>query len=135
MQITFNADNLKKREKTCFYDEEGKPLCWSIYDFAFKHRTRLLDENDIEIAYVQKDISRNDDYVIFADNKDKPFGSMERSSAGYLISPGDYHFSGTSDAGEIKNMMKVSSGNLEIENSKQLKEAVMILLGLIEIER
>ena len=67
MKLLFDNDNRHLRNRTELRDGDGRLMFWGIYDFAFKYRTRIFDAHDIEIAYVEKDVTVSEDTVVFYD--------------------------------------------------------------------
>ena len=135
MKLLYDNDHLRRRDRTDLLDEEGKLRYWGIYDFAFKHRTRIFDENDIEVAYVQKDISLDTDVVDLRNPDDSKIDRLLAKDASYVLEDRGWKYSGSYEEGEIEGVMKIEKGVLEIESEKDILSCVMILFSLVEIIR
>lgn len=135
MKLIYDHDHLISRSKTELYDEAGNLRYWGIYDFAFKHRTRIFDENDIETAYVQKDISLDEDVVVFCDTADHVIDKMIAEDGHYLLEKRGLIYTGNEETGEIEGLMKIKKGCLEVNSEVELQTCVMILFSLVEIQR
>ena len=135
MKLTYDHDHLISRSKTELFDEAGNLRYWGIYDFAFKHRTRIFDENDIETAYVQKDISLDEDVVVFCDGADHMIDKMIAEDGHYRLEKRGLIYTGNEEAGGIEGLMRIEKGCLEANSEDDLQTAVMVLFSLIEIQR
>ena len=135
MELLYDHDHFIAREKTIFSDETGTVRLWGISDFAFKHRTRIFDANDTEIAYVQKDISAESDVVIFCDPADHPIGKLTGEGDHYVCEPGHLIYAGDEDEGRIDGLMEVKKGVVEVTDEKDLLTCMMVLFSLVEIQR
>lgn len=127
MKLYFDNQSLINRDKTEIKDEKGNVLYWGIYDFSFKHRTRIFDANDNEVVYVQKDISKEDNVVNFCDNQDKYLGGIVNN----VVNPQGWIINNKS----IDNVMHISDGCIEIVNEDDLLSCICVLFALIEGER
>ncbi len=131
MYINYDQNNLKNRQKTVF-SCEGKTLYTSIYDFAFKYRTRIFNDRNEEAAYVEKDIYATDK-VIFFDGRGNRLDEMHRTAEGYRCSK--YLYVGDIDKGEVKDLFANEDGKLTIYDENSILYVLMIVTGLIEIRR
>ncbi|MBQ3295372.1 MAG: hypothetical protein IJH00_02645 [Erysipelotrichaceae bacterium] len=131
MYIVFDQDNLKKREETRFLCE-GEVIYSSIYDFAYKYRTRIFNEKNEEVAYVQKDIY-SDDRVIFYDSKNRRLDELIRTDEGYQSDK--YLYVGDINKGEAEGLFINENGKLSIDDEKSILYAIMFMTGMIEINR
>ena len=131
MYIIFDQDNLKKREETRFLCE-GEVIYSSIYDFAYKYRTRIFNEKNEEVAYVQKDIY-SDDRVIFYDSKNRRLDELIRTDEGYQSDK--YLYVGDINKGEAEGLFINENGRLSIDDEKNILYAIMFMTGMIEINR
>ena len=131
MYIVFDQDNLKKREETRFLCE-GEVIYSSIYDFAYKYRTRIFNEKNEEVAYVQKDIY-SDDRVIFYDSKNRRLDELIRTDEGYQSDK--YLYVGDINNGEAEGLFINENGKLSIDDEKSILYAIMFMTGMIEINR
>lgn len=135
MKLLYDNDHLSKRDRTDLLAEEGKLRYWGIYDFAFKHRTRIFDENDIEVAYVEKDISLDEDVVELRNPDDSLIDRLAKRDDSYLLENKGWKYSGSFEEGKIEDIMKIEKGVLEFEKEEDILNCVMILFSLVEIIR
>ena len=135
MILRYDPDDLKNRKKTELKDENDHTVFWSIYDFAFKYRTRVFDGDDNELGYVQLDVGKPDPDVVFYDSQDRILGHMIKEEDHYLILPERTIFHGNSSEGQIPGIMKITDGELEIEKESDLLRCVMVLYASVEIAR
>ena len=132
MVLSFDPVKLAERGRCELHDEDGRLVYWGIYDFAYKHRTRIYNSEGFEVAYVQKDISLKEAHVDFCDKEDHKIGALIKNHA-TLIEPEGYSYSGDCHKGEIEGFMKIEEGKLEV-NGDMLK-GIMIMFALVEIDR
>lgn len=67
-KIKVNIENLDNRID--FIDEDNSLLYWSIYDFSYKRRMRIFDNNDINVGYVKLKIDTLNNDIEFCDKQD-----------------------------------------------------------------
>ena len=135
MVLLFDHDHFIRRDRSEFSDEQGRLRYWGIYDFAFKHRTRVFDEDDAEVFYVQKDISRDHDVVIICDSKDVLIDTLIFEEDHYLLEKQDLIYKGDLNNGEFVGKGKLEKGHLEITEEKDMTAVLMVLFSLVEIRR
>ena len=131
MIITYDTDNLKKRLKTGFLVDE-KMKFYSIYDFAYKYRTRIFNDKNEEVAYVEKDILQADKVDLF-DRKGNRLDTILKIAEGYKSD--EYLYEGDIDNGEIKDLFANTEGKLTIFDDKSLLFVIMFITGLAEMMR
>ena len=131
MVIHFDTDNLKKRLKTEFLCD-GEILYWTVYDFAFKYRTRIFNDRNEEVAYVEKDIFSDDKANMF-DHKGNKIDEMTKTPQGYRT--GRYQYSGNIDKGEAEGLFENEEGKLTVFDENNVLAAIMSVAGMIEIAR
>ena len=135
MKLLFDNDNRHLRNRTELRDSDGRLMFWGIYDFAFKYRTRIFDAHDIEIAYVEKDVTVLEDTVVFYDPARGKIAQLQRDDGKLVLKSEGICYEGDADEGEVKGMLKIGKGVLETENDQDLLKAVCLLFALIEIDR
>jgi hypothetical protein len=135
MQLVYDNNERLSRNKTQVFDEEGKLRFWSIYDFSFKYRTRIYDDKDHEIAYVEKDVALKEDVVCFYDPLGKKTGLLKKEEGQYILEPDGLIYKGDPLKGEIEGFLRISEGKIEIEKDADVLKAIEVLFALIEIER
>ncbi len=131
MVIHFDKDNLKKRLKTVFKSED-EILFYTIYDFAFKYRTRIFDDEEKEVAYVEKDIFSEGKADLF-DYKGHKLCEINKTADGYTN--GEYLYIGDIDKGKISDLFVNDDGKLTIDDEDNVLFAIMFMTGLVEITR
>ncbi len=131
MIIDFDIDNLKKRQKTEFLCD-GEILYWSVYDFAYKYRTRIFNNRNEEVAYVEKDILIDDKANLY-DYRGNKIDEITKTAQGYKTSK--YQYSGSIDKGEAEGLFINEEGKLSVFDEKNVLSAVMFSAGVIEIAR
>ncbi len=101
MKYYFDRESLLARARTEIKNEEGKLMYWGIYDFSYKWRIRIFDENSLEIGYVQYRIG-DDEHIDLC-------GAIENSFT----------------ADEMKNILNdsimIDEGYLEAEDDELLE--------------
>ena len=65
MLLILDKNTFSLQDKVELKDENNNLKYWSIYDFAYKNRTRLFDENDNEIGYLQFKVLSSQDEIGF----------------------------------------------------------------------
>ena len=133
MILSFDPIKLAERGRCELRDEDGRLVYWGIYDFAYKHRTRIYNSEGFEVAYVQKDISLEEAHVDFCDSEDHKIGALIKNNDTLIIQPEGYSYKGDYHKGEIEGLMKIEEGKLEV-NDDVLK-GIMIMFALVEIDR
>ncbi len=134
MELVYDENDLIKRNRCELKDENGVLRYWGIYDFAFKYRTRIFDERDEEIAYVQKDISAEENVVGFFDPADRKIGEMAEREGGFSIDGQDVLYSGNKTNGSCSLFVK-EEGRIFVKEDDQIRKVLCILFGLSEIDR
>ena len=131
MKIYFDLNNLINRQKTEIKDELGNLLYWGIYDFSYKYRTRIFSNNDNELMYVQKDISKDDNIVNICDLKDTVIDYIH----GDLLVNDNLKINGNYQTGDIEGLLHIEDGSMEILDDSKIDKCVAILFALVERER
>ncbi len=131
MVIEFDEDNLKKRLKTEFLCD-GRVLYWTVYDFAFKYRTRIFNSRNEEVAYVEKDIFSADKANLF-DNKGNMIDEIIKTAEGYKT--GKYLYHGDIDKGEADGLFIIEDGKLRVIDEDDILSVIMFIAGSVEIAR
>ena len=131
MKIYFDLNNLINRQKTEIKDELGNLLYWGIYDFSYKYRTRIFSNNDNELMYVQKDISKDDNIVNICDLKDTVIDYIN----GDLLVNDNLKINGNYQIGDIEGLLHIEDGSMEILDDSKIDKCVAILFALVERER
>ena len=135
MKFIFKYNDLIQRNRTELLSETGDLCFWGIYDFAFKYRTRIFDKEDVEIAYVEKDVTASKDTVRFYDAAGKQEGALVREDGKLILENEDLVYQGDARSGKIEGLMSVSEGILEVKEEKDVLKAAEVLFSLIEIDR
>ena len=135
MKLVYDKDNLIARNRTPLKDENGNLFCWGIYDFAFKYRTRIFNREDIEIAYIERNIAKENEPIEFFD----PLGNKEdalivKDDKIYLEKEGSF-YEGDLEKGEIPGLLKIDHDVIEIINEERALKAIEVLFSLAEMER
>lgn len=131
MKIKFDLDSLRKREKTILYAEDGKTLYWSIYDFSFKHRTRIFNINDEEIAYVELDVSKDNKTIKICDNQDNLIDTIENN----VLQSNKWFIEGDYQNGKVQDVVEINNGVLDVYDDNNIEKCLYILFSLVEKER
>ena len=131
MKVYFDLNNLINRQKTEIKDELGNLLYWGIYDFSYKYRTRIFNNNDNELMYVQKDISKDDNIVNICDLKDTVIDYIN----GDLLVNDNLKINGNYQIGDIEGLLHIEDGSMEILDDSKIDKCVAILFALVERER
>ena len=124
MILKYDPEDLRNRKMSRLKDENDHTVFWSIYDFAYKYRTRIFDGEDNELGYVQLDVSKAVPEVVFCDATDEIMGCMVKEEDYYRILPEGMEFHGNSSEGEIPGIMKIRNGELEIDIADDPLEVV-----------
>ena len=135
MELVYKYNDLESRNRTDLLDEKGSLRYWGIYDFAYKYRTRIFDENDNEVAYVQKDVSVNEDVVIFYDAAGNETGRLTRKDGTLLLEPDGKVYEGDRKNGMIKDLLCIKEGSLSFDQEEDMLKSVTVLFALVEIDR
>lgn len=135
MKLIFQYNDLIQRNRTELLSETGELCYWGIYDFAFKYRTRIFDKDDIEAAFVEKDITAEKDCVLFYDAAGERSDALIREDGRLILEKEGLIFEGDLQSGKIEGLMKVCEGVLEVEDEKDVIKAAQVLFSLVEIDR
>lgn len=131
MIVNFEQDKLLNRDNVIITDENGKFIYRGIYDFSYKHRSRIYDESDNEIAYVNGDVSSDKKKVVFYDNQDNVIGYLDND----IVNPESWIVKKAGDNYLIEKVLSISENEMEVLDDKNLFKAVLILFALVERER
>lgn len=131
MIVNFEQDKLKNRDNVIIADENGKFICRGIYDFSYKHRSRIYDESDNEIAYVDGDVSSEKKKINFCDNQDNVIGSLDDN----IVNPEGWIVKKVANAYLIENILIISDNKMEVLKDNYLFKAILVLFALVERER
>lgn len=131
MKIYFDLNNLINRQKTEIKDENGNLLYWGIYDFSYKYRTRIFNNVDNELMYVQKDISKDGNIVNICDLKDTIIDCINDD----LLINDNLKINGDYQKGSIEGLMYIEAGSIDILDDSKIDKCIAVLFALVERER
>lgn len=135
MELVYDNHHLIERSRTDLLNESGEIVLWGIYDFSFKYRTRIFNVLGEEVAYVEKDISADDDIVGIYEPAGKKIDALVRREGKPVLEAEGLPFEGDLSRGEIKGFLHIDEGRLFIEKEDDLLKAAALLFSLVEIDR
>ena len=135
MKLFYDHDHLIAKDRTVFVDEEGKMRYWGIYDFSFKHRSRIFDPDDREAGYVQKDVSREEDVVELFDPSGTVLDELCREGDDFHLKRRDLRYTGDIAKGGIEGFLSADQGILEVKREEDVLFGIMVIFGLSEMMR
>ena len=107
-------------------------MYWTVYDFAFKYRTRIFNSRNEEVAYVEKNIFTADKANLF-DNKGNMIDEIIKTAEGYKT--GKYLYHGDIDKGEADGLFINEDGKLRVIDEDDILSVIMFIAGSVEIAR
>lgn len=132
MELYYEFDNYIKRLKTPLTDKNGRLLYYGIYDFSYKFRTRIFDENDNEISYVEKDITAEEPLVNAYAHDGTPLFKLYKEDDEYLVMPQGWRFKTDNSCFMIEHVMMADKKRVVCDD---MNIALPLLFALVEIQR
>lgn len=132
MIIRFCEEDLLERRETHLRDENGELLYVSIYDFAYKYRTRLFSKDGTELGYAELNLTEKKPTVLLCDGKGTVIGRLIEDGDLYL-EPGHEQITGDKRSFQLDGKVRKEEGSLSVEDDDL--RYILLMYAMIEIER